>query len=65
MLCYDRIDVFERFDVNKTSKSKEYNICYYWYFLDKRFQPDECNGCHDLLVISMNLFNIALSNKTC
>ena len=31
VLCYDRIDVFEGTDVNKTSKSKECNICHYWY----------------------------------
>ena len=30
MLYYDRIDVSERIDVNKTSKSKECDICYYW-----------------------------------
>ena len=35
MLYYDRIDVSEGIDVNKTSESKECNICYYWYFLNK------------------------------
>ena len=34
MLYFDRIDVSEGIDVNKTSASKEYNICYYWYFLN-------------------------------
>ena len=33
MLYYDRIDVSEGIDVNKTSKSKECNIFHYWYFL--------------------------------
>ena len=32
MLCYDRIDVSEALDVNKTSKSKECDICHYCYF---------------------------------
>ena len=32
MLYDDRIDVFEEIDVNKTSESKEYDICHYWYF---------------------------------
>ena len=29
---------------------KECDICHYWYFLNKgsKFQPDVCNGCHDL-----------------
>ena len=29
MLCYDRIDVSERTDVNKTSASKQCDICHY------------------------------------
>ena len=29
MLYYDRIDVSEGIDVNKTSETKEYNICCY------------------------------------
>ena len=38
MLYYDRIDVFERTNVNKTSESKERNICHYWYFLNQGFK---------------------------
>ena len=34
MLYYDKIDVSEGIDVNKTSASKECNICHYWYFLN-------------------------------
>ena len=61
MLYYDRIDSS---NVNKTSDSKEFNICHYWYFLDKvfRFQLDICNECHDLLMISMNLVDNAILN---
>ena len=33
MIYYDRIDVSEGIDVNKTSKSKEEEICQYWQFL--------------------------------
>ena len=33
MLYYDRIDVSEGIDVNKTSASKKCDICHYWYFL--------------------------------
>ena len=29
MLYFDRIDVFEELDVNKTSASKECDICHY------------------------------------
>ena len=34
MLEYDRIDILEQIDVNKTSLSKEWDICHYWYFKD-------------------------------
>ena len=35
MLYFDRIDVSKRIDFNKTSESKEYNICHYYYFSKK------------------------------
>ena len=61
MLYYDKTDVSERIDVNETSKSKECDICHYWYFLNKgfKFQTNICNGCYDLLMMSMNLSDIA------
>ena len=58
MLHYDRIEVSERINVNKTSKSKECDICHYWYFLEKgfKFQPDVCNLCHNVLkILAINL----------
>ena len=52
MLYYGRID----------SASKECVICHYWYFLNYsfKFQPNVCNICHDLLMMSMILSNIAI-----
>ena len=40
------------------------NICYYWYFLNYsfKFQPNVCSRCHDLLMMYMNLSNIAILN---
>ena len=35
MLEYDRIDISEGIDMSKTNKSRECDICHYWYFLDK------------------------------
>ena len=32
MLRYQKINVSERIDVNKTSASKECELCYYWFF---------------------------------
>ena len=62
VLYFDRIDVSEGIDVNKASASKECDICHYWYFLNYsfKFQPNVCNRCHDLLMMSMNLGNIAI-----
>ena len=51
MLEYERIDISEGIDVNKTNLSKECDICHYWYFKDISFkyEPYLCNGCHDLM----------------
>ena len=38
MLYFSRIGVSEGIDVNKASSSKECDICYYWYFLNKDFK---------------------------
>ena len=38
VIYYDTIDVSKGIDVNKTSISKEYDICHYWYFLNKGFK---------------------------
>ena len=64
MLCYDKIDVSKGIHFNKTSASKECDICHYWYFLDKRFkfEPNVCNGCHDVLMTCINLNDIAILN---
>ena len=64
MLYYDRIEVSEVIDVNKTSASKGCDICHFWYFLNYnfKFQPNVCNGCHDLLMMSINLSNFAILN---
>ena len=58
MLYFDRIDVFEGIDVNKTSASKECDICHYWYFLNYSFNKFS----HDLLMMSINLSDIAILN---
>ena len=64
MLYFDRIDVSEGISVNKASTSKECDILRYWYFLNFGFklQSNVCNRCHDLLMMFMNLSNIAILN---
>ena len=51
MLEYERIDISERIDINKTNASKECTIWHYRYLLDKnsRYESYLCNGCHDLM----------------
>ena len=62
MLEYDRIDISEGIYTNKTSASKECNICHYWYFLDNDFncEPYLCNGCHDLMQKAMGFNDVAI-----
>ena len=64
MIYYDRIDIPEGIDVNKASELKEWDIFYCRYFLNKgfKFQSNVSNGCHDLLMMSMNLSKIAILN---
>ena len=64
MILFARIGASEGNDVNKTSPSKECDICRYWYFLSYsfKFQPNVCNRCHDLLMMSMNFSDIAILN---
>ena len=62
MLQYQKIDVSEGIDVNKTSASKECELCHYWFFKDIGFKFEEhvCNKCHDLLTMAYSLKNIAI-----
>ena len=64
MSYYDRINVSEEIDINKTRSSKESDICHYWYFPDKefKFQQCLCNGCHDVLMMSIILNDLAILN---
>ena len=64
MLRYQKIDISEGIDVNKTNASKEYEVCHYWFFKDIgfKFQEHVCNKCHDLLTIVYSLKDIAILN---
>ena len=62
MLEYDRIDVPEGIDVNKTNASKECDVCHYWFFKDIgfKYEPYIFNGCHDLMQKAINFNDIAI-----
>ena len=64
MLRYQKIDISEGIDINKTSSSKECELCCYWFFKDIGFKFEEhlCNKCHDLLKIADSLKDIAILN---
>ena len=62
MLEYDRIDISEGIDVNKTNLSKECELCHYWYFKDIgfKYEPYLCIGCHDLMQKAVTFNNVAI-----
>ena len=57
----DRIDVSEGIDANKTIESKECDN-FQFFLKNKEFKLQSyiCNRCHDLLMMSMNLSDIAI-----
>ena len=61
MIQYERIDISEGIDFDKTNSSKECIICHYWYFdAGFKYQPYVCNGCHDFNMIVQNLSNFVI-----
>ena len=62
MIEYDRIDISEGIDINKTNTSKGCDICHYWYFLDKNvnYEPHLYNVCHDLMQKAVNFNDVAI-----
>ena len=64
MLQYERINVSERIDIDKSNKSKETMLCHYWYFknIGFKFQPYACNRCHDLSMMIYDLEDFMVLN---
>ena len=62
MIEYEKIDISEGIDVNRTNLSKECDICHCWYFKDIgfKYQPYLSNVCHDLMQKAMSFNNIAI-----
>ena len=62
MLKYEKIDVSEGIDVNKTSASKECELCSHWFFKDVGFKFAEhvCNRWHDLSTVAHSLKNLVI-----
>ena len=61
MLYYDIIDLSEATDVAKSNNSKECIVCQYYDFNRRfKFQKSVCNGCHDLLMLCLNISDITI-----
>ena len=63
MIEYDRIDISEGIDVNKTSSSRECRLCHYYYYLDINFyyQKYLYDGCHDMSMKASSMQNLAIA----
>ena len=61
-LEYNRINISDGIDVNKTSASKECDICHNWNFKDIgfKYEPYLCNGCHDLTQKPISFGNVTI-----
>ena len=64
MLKYDKIDITEGIDLDKTNKSRECMFCHYWYYLNKNFSygPFTCDGCYNIVQKSIDFKNIAIAH---
>ena len=62
MLEYDRVDVSEGIDVNKTILTKECELCHYWFFKDVGFKYEKClcNGSHYLMEKAISFNDVAI-----
>ena len=58
MLQYERIDVSEGIEINKSNKSKECIICHYWYFKDIGYKSEP----YDLLMVVCDLKDFMILN---
>ena len=63
MTYYNNIGLTEESDhLTKCKNSRECIVCHHWYFNHGfKFQKSVCNGCHDLLMMSPNINNMATS----
>ena len=64
MLQYEKSNISEGIEINKTIASKECMLCHYWYFKDFgfKFEPRVCNKCHDVMMTTYEFKNIAILN---
>ena len=53
----------DRNDPAKSSNSKKYIVCHYWYFNHGfKYQKSACNGFYDLLMLRLNTGDIIIKS---
>ena len=61
MQYYNRVDISEGTYLSKISRSKEFIIWHYWFFNHGfEFQDSAWNGCHDLTMLIVNIYDIVI-----
>ena len=62
MLEYEKFDIPDGIDINKSDKSKECMLWHYWYFLGKSFSygPYLSDGCYNMMQTCNKYKNIAI-----
>ena len=65
MLGYDRMNISDEIDINKTNSSKECDICLYWYFLNKNLIMNHIFAMvfDDLMQKAMNFNDVAFVHE--
>ena len=63
LTMYDKINITEGIDVDKTNKSRECMFCHYWCYLNKNFSygPFTCDGCYNTVQKSTDFKDIAIA----
>ena len=62
VLHYERINISEGIDINKSNKWNKCVIYHYWYFKDKgfKYEPYVCSKCYDISMMPYKLEIIAI-----
>ena len=61
MFYYNRIDLNQGVDAAKSVNRKKWIVCHYCFFNHGfKFQNSICNDCHDLVVLCLNISDIAI-----
>lgn len=60
-LDYDRNNLGQGIDPAKTTNSKEWVFCQYWYFNYRlKYRDSVCYNFHDLLMLCVNIIDVTV-----